>query len=124
MMPNQLSDTKVRKSITENQAVIAIFNEIAKEKNVSFTDLVRISMRDMIRSNIDLVLKKSVVKEIIKEFKPLLSVVKTSEELSKYKKMQREFDEILLDLNIENKNEIQNCNSIIPSDTIIKVMDF
>ncbi len=123
-MPNKLSDTKIRKTITENKTVIAIFNKIAKKKDMSFIDLVRVSMRDMIRNNIDIFLDATEREDILDEFKPLLSEVTTRKELSKFKKSQREFDKILLDLNIEDKEEMQNHNSIIPSNIEIKVMEF
>ncbi len=123
-MPNQLSNTKVRKSITEHKAVIAILNEIAKNEEVPVMELMKQSIRNLISEYIDNSVDKKKYHSIIEDFSPNIpNAFQSKRELSSFKHNLREFDKLLLDLHLSSTEEIERQNSLIPIDSKIKIME-
>ncbi len=124
-MPNQLSDTKVRKSITEYKIVIDILNKIAKEENRTFMDLIRDSIRTKIKEHITHFSNPNELQDIINKWTPVApKEIKTAADLSKFKKEQRKFDEILLELDLLTPQKVAEKNSFIPVDKKIRILEF
>ncbi len=49
---------------------------------------------------------------------------KTAAQVARFKRAQREFDQVVLDLQLASPDTIQERNSIIPSRQAIRLIDF
>jgi hypothetical protein len=49
---------------------------------------------------------------------------KTAAQVARFKRAQREFDQVLLDLGLASPQAIQQRNSVVPSRRIIRLIDF
>jgi hypothetical protein len=105
-MPNQLAKTKRRQSLAEHAAVLAALKAIADREAASPTHA-------------------ETVRAVVWERAPRMpSRFKTPAQLARFKRAQREFDQVLLDLRIAAPAEVQARNSIVPSDRPIRLLNF
>jgi hypothetical protein len=125
MMPNKLSDVKMRKTLTEYKAVLAVVEKIAQEKNMSTMEFMREGIRNEIRKYAANQHKNEAISNILKNFEPILEHKCSSPaELAKFKRKQRDFDSLMLDLKLKTPNNIEDTNSVVPPSAQIKVLEF
>ena len=123
-MPNKLSDVKMRKTLTEHKAVIAVLEKIAQEKNVTIMELMREGIRNEIRKNARNNNARKEILNVFKNFEPALNEDLCSPaELAKFKREQRNFDNLMLDLNLETPDHIEKNNSVVSPSAEIKVLE-
>jgi len=124
-MPNKLSDVKMRKTLTEYKAVIAVLKKIAQEKNMSIMELMREGIRNEIRKYASDHQKRRETLDILNNYEPKLGQeYSSSAELAKFKRKQRDFDNLMLELQLKTPHSIEKDNSVIPPSAKIKVLEF
>ena len=124
-MPNQLATEKVRKTLTEHKAVLAALAEIAKEKQISIMDLMRKALRTTISNHVENPSCKKDIQKLVLRYAPKPPDQSlTPARLSRFKQKQREFDSLMIELQLSNPKSIEKHNSIIHPDSKIKIMEF
>jgi hypothetical protein len=124
-MPNQLSRTKRRQSIAEHRAVLATIETIARRENRTVVDVLREAIRELIkrRAN-DPSLAELLRSEVWKLAPRIPANIRTPAQVSRFKREQREFDQVILDLNLAAPMEIEARNSIARPDQPIRLIGF
>lgn len=123
-MPNQLSKTKRRKSLTEHEAVLFILEKLAQQAETTSMNLMRQAVRELIKKRTKNSLNKKELLSSIMKFAPIIEQgISTPSQLSRFKRRQREFDKVLLDLNLLDSESIENQNSIVSPHCDIHVLE-
>jgi hypothetical protein len=125
-MPNQLAADKRRLSLAEHSAVLAVLAKIARDENVPVMALLRQATRNLIRSRVKASPAKAQELRVTALLeRPRMPVrFKTPAKVTRFKKTQREFDRVILDLGLASPTSIQDSNSIVSSSQAIKLIDF
>ena len=123
-MPNQLSRTKDRKSVTEHEAVLVALESIARREGTTMMSLMRQAMREAVRKRSDDSSKGKWLRSIVMRFapKPPQTFV-TAAQLTRFKHSQREFDQVLLDLNLVSNEGMETMNSIVSPKCKLRVFE-
>lgn len=115
-MPNQLAKTKRRQSLAEHASVLDALQFVAGQKGTTVMDLLRSAARQVVREHAATPQYADSLRELIWRSAPQMPArFKTPAQLSRFKRAQREFDRVLLDLKIATPAEIQARNSIVPA---------
>ena len=123
-MPNQLAKTKRRKSLAEHEMVLFALEEIAREEKTSTMDLMRQAIRELIRKHTNDYSQKSKLQAAIMRFSPQIPQdFSTPSQLSRFKRQQREFDKIILELNLVNPESVEARNSIVSPQCKIRILE-
>ncbi len=113
-MPNQVAKTKKRKSLTEHKAVFAALTEIVRQEGSSEMGVMRRALRDFIAKNADDPVQRERLRAAVMQCAPQPPETFNSPgELSSFKRRQRTFDQLLLDLNLETSASVDARNSVI-----------
>jgi len=124
-MPNQLAKTKRRQSLAEHAAVLAALTMIAEREDTTVMDLLRSAARQVVRERAALPTHAKALRSVVLLMAPQMpSRFKTRAQLARFKRAQREFDQVLLDLHIAAPAEVQARNSIVPSNRPIRLLNF
>lgn len=124
-MPNQLAKTKRRQSLAEHAAVLAALATIAEREDTTVMDLLRSAARQVVRERAAMPAHAAALRSVVWQMAPQLPPrFKTPAQLSRFKRAQREFDQVLLDLSIAAPAEVQARNSLVPSDRPIRLLNF
>lgn len=124
-MPNQLSKSKRRQSLAEHEAVLAALAEIARLENTTVMAVLRDAARSLVKRKAeDPVLADSLLKAVWEKAPKMPARFKTAAQVSRFKRTQREFDEVLLDLALAKPASIQRHNSLATSRRAIRMIDF
>jgi hypothetical protein len=124
-MPNQLSRTKRRQSIAEHRAVLAMINTIALSENRTVVDVLREAIRDLIKRRAeDPAVAKLLRSEVWNLAPQIPAKIRTPSQVSRFKREQREFDQVILDLSLAAPMEIETRNSIVNPDQPIRLIGF
>jgi hypothetical protein len=124
-MPNQLVKTKRRQSLAEHAAVLAALEVIAKREETTVMDLLRSAAREVVRQRAATPQHRDVLRAVVWHQAPQMPTrFKTPAQLSRFKRAQREFDRVLLDLQIAAPAEIQARNSIAPANRPVRLLNF
>ncbi len=122
-MPNQLSKSKRRQSLAEHEAVLTALTEIARREDTTVMALLRRAARQFVRekaSASDLHLRELVLTKAPK----MPASFKTPAQVARFKRAQREFDQVLLDLALVSPQIIQQRNSVAPTTRPVRIIDF
>lgn len=112
-MPNQLARSKKRKTVAEHAAVLAMLEQIARRGGTTSTELLREAARDIIRKQAKDKAVSEDLRHVLGAYAPKpLRRARSANELARFKKESREFDELTMDLGLSDVVEIQNRNSI------------
>lgn len=112
-MPNQLSGNKQRKTVAEHSAVLAALGVIAEFDGVTVTDLVRTGMRETIKDRMgEQALAGSLNLAVRKCAPKFPGKFKSPAQVSRFKRELREFDALLLELEMDSSEVLQSRNSI------------
>lgn len=113
IMPNQLSRLKKRKTLAEHVAVLAMLEQIAAREGTTSTELIREAARGIVRKNAQNSASSENLRNVLSAYIPKPpSRIRRAKELSRYKKECREFDELTMDLGLNDAVEVQQRNSI------------
>ena len=124
-MPNQLSKSKRRQSLAEHEAVLAALAEIARREKTTVMALLRQATRALVKQKASDPAQAEDLREIICRRVPRMpSRFKTAAQVARFKRAQREFDQVLLDLDLATPRAIQERNSIVPARQTIRLIDF
>lgn len=124
-MPNQLAQSKKRMTVAEETAVLAALEVIAQADNLTVTDLLRQGVRNMIAeraANPDL---KEAMRRVVEMHAPVMpKQFRSPAKVSKFKRSQREFDQLLKELNLFEAEELQRRNSLAEAPGYVRLTEF
>ena len=124
-MPNQLSKSKRRQSLAEHEAVLAALADIARREDTTVMALLRQAIRAFVKRKASDPIQSEQLREIILRRAPRMPAhFKTPAQVARFKRAQREFDQVLLDLELASPHAIQARNSVVPSRRSIQLIDF
>jgi hypothetical protein len=124
-MPNQLSRTKRRHSIAEHRAVLASIETIARCEDRTVVDVLREAIRELIKRWAKDPSRAELLQSEVWNLAPRIPAkIRTPAQVSRFKREQREFDQVILDLGIVAPMEIEERNSIAHPDQRIRLIGF
>lgn len=124
-MPNQLSKSKRRQSLAEHEAVLAALAEIARAEDTTVMALLREATRDLVRKKANSPDSAERLRQTIWQKAPRMPAqFRTAAQVARFKRAQREFDQVLLDLALASPQAIQQRNSVAPPRRPIRIIDF
>ncbi len=124
-MPNQLAKSKRRQSLAEHEAVLAALAEIARREDTTVMALIREAARDVVRKRTTSPAQVDAMRALVWQMAPKMPArFKTAAQVSRFKRAQREFDQVVLDLKIDTPSSIQNRNSVVRADQTVRLIDF
>ncbi len=113
-MPNQLDQTKRRKSVSEHRAVIAALETIARVESATSMELLRQAIRQFIRVRVGDKETAEALRQTVLGYKPRMPRdFKTPAQVARFKRKQREFDKILIELGLISRIDVQQKNSVL-----------
>jgi len=124
-MPNQLAKSKRRQSLAEHEAVLAALAEIARREDTTVMALLREAARDVVRKRAATPSQADAMRALVWQMAPKMPArFKTPAQVSRFKRAQREFDKVVLDLKLDTPATIQNRNSVVPAHQAVRLIDF
>jgi 16S rRNA C1402 N4-methylase RsmH len=112
-MPNQLSRSKRRQSLAEHEAVLVALAEIARREDTTVMALLRQAAREFVRNRATEPIQTERLRQLVLQKAPRMpALFKTAAQVARFKRAQREFDQVLLDLGLASPQAIQQRNSI------------
>jgi len=124
-MPNQLSKSKRRQSLAEHEAVLTALAGIARAEDTTVMALLRQATRDLVKRKVNDPTQAERLRQLVWQKAPQMPAhFKTAAQVARFKRAQREFDQVLLDLGLASPQAIQQRNSVVPSRRIIRLIDF
>jgi hypothetical protein len=124
-MPNQLAQSKRRQSLAEHGAVLAALAEIARREETTVMALLREAARDAVRKRTAVPEQAAELRLLVWRSAPRMPArFQTAAQLARFKRDQREFDQVILDLQLATPTAIQDRNSLVSSRQSIRVTDF
>jgi hypothetical protein len=124
-MPNQLSKSKRRQSLAEHEAVLAALAEIARTEGTTVMALLREAARNLVKKRVsDPKHAEHLRKMVLLMAPPMPAHFKTAAQVSRFKRAQREFDQVVLELGLASPQTIQQRNSVVRSPSVMRLVDF
>ena len=124
-MPNQLAQYKRRQSLTDHAVVLAALKAIALSESTTVVALLRAAARDSVRKRVTSAEQVKSLRRLVQAMAPQMPArFKTPAQLARFKRAQREYDCVLLDLSLSSPAEVQSRNSVALSDQSIRLVDF
>jgi hypothetical protein len=124
-MPNQLAQSKRRQSLAEHEAVLAALAEIARREDTTVMALLRQAARELVRKRGATQAQAKALSSVVWRNAPRMPAqFKTAAQLARFKRAQREFDQVVLDLQLASPEAIQERNSLVPARQAIRLVDF
>lgn len=112
-MPNQLSKSKRRQSLAEHTAVLAALAQIAESESTTVMALMRDAVRAIVRKRVQSSVHVEILRTVVWQQAPVMPAkIKTPAQLARFKRAQRAFDQVIMDLQLATPNEVQARNSI------------
>jgi hypothetical protein len=124
-MPNQLAQSKRRQSLAEHEAVLAALAEIARSEGTTVMALLRQAARELVRKRGTTPAQAKILSAVVWRSAPQMPAqFKTAAQVARFKRAQREFDQVVLDLQLASPDAIQEHNSLVNSRQAIRLVDF
>ena len=124
-MPNQLSKSKRRQSLAEHEAVLAALAQIARSEDTTVMALLRRAARESIKRRVTNPAQIERLRHVVWQWAPRMPAsFKTPAQVARFKRAQREFDQVLLDLALASPQDIQLRNSVAAPRQVIRIIDF
>ena len=124
-MPNQLAPSKRRQSLAEHEAVLAALAAIAERDGTTVMALLREAARNLVRRESTRLDLADGLREVVWSKAPRLPArFKSAAQVARFKRAQREFDRVLLDLNLARPSDVQARNSIAGPTRPIRILEF
>lgn len=122
-MPNQLSPSKRRQSLAEHEAVLSALAEIARREGTTAMALLRRAARQLVREKASAP-DQSLRALVLAKAPRMPGRFKTPAQVARFKRAQREFDQVLLDLGLVSPAALQRRNSVAPASRPVRMIDF
>jgi hypothetical protein len=123
-MPNQLAKSKRRQSLAEHEAVLAALVEIARSEETTVMALLRQAARELVRKRGTTPAQAKALSSIVWHRAPKMPAqFKTAAQVARFKRAQREFNQVVLDLQLASPDAIQECNSLVSSRLAIHLVN-
>jgi len=124
-MPNQLAKSKRRQSLAEHEAVLAALAEIARREGTTVMALLREAARDLVKRRASVPGQTEALRALVWRMAPRMPArFRTPAQVARFKRAQREFDQVVLDLQLATPVAIQNRNSLVSSGRAVRLIDF
>ena len=124
-MPNQLARFKRRQSLAEHEVVLASLAAIARRERTTVMALLREAARAVVKARTAVPAQAEALRLLVSELAPRMpGRFKTPAQVARFKRVQREFDRVVLDLNLAAPAAIQDRNSLVPSRGSVRLIDF
>lgn len=124
-MPNQLSKSKRRQSLAEHEAVLAALAAIARREDTTVMALLRQAARELVKNKAANPTQRRTLQQLVFRKAPQMPArFKTAAQVARFKRAQREFDQVVLDLELSSPQAVQQRNSVVPSRRAIHAIDF
>ena len=124
-MPNQLSKSKRRQSLAEHEAVLVALAEIARREDTTVMALLRQATRELVKKRVSEPIQAERLRQLVWQKAPQMPThFKTAAQVARFKRAQREFDQVLLDLALASPKAIQQRNSVVSPRRVIRLIDF
>jgi hypothetical protein len=124
-MPNQLAKSKRRQSVAEHEAVLAALAEIARSEDTTVMALLRQATRELVRKRGATPAQARALSAVVWRKAPRMPAqFKTAAQVARFKRAQREFDQVVLDLQLTSPDTIQERNSLVNSRQAVRLIDF
>lgn len=123
-MPNQLAKSKRRQSLAEHEAVLAALTEIARRERTTVMALLRQAARQLVREKTSAPDMQAVHDLVLTKAPKMPARFKTAAQVARFKRAQREFDQVLLDLALASPQSIQQRNSVASAAHPVRMIDF
>ena len=124
-MPNQLAKSKRRQSLAEHEAVLAALAEIASREETTVMALLRQAARELVKRRSATPAQAKALSAVVWRSAPRMPAqFKTAAQLARFKRTQREFDQVILDLQLASPDVIQERNSLVPSRQTVRLINF
>jgi hypothetical protein len=123
-VPNQLAKSKRRQSLAEHEAVLAALAAIARYEETSVMALLRQATRELIRKKAATSSDVTCLREVVWAKAPRMPArFVSAAHVARFKRAQREFDRVLLDLDLTRPADVQARNSIVPVTRPIRILE-
>ncbi len=123
-MPNQLAGTKRRQSLAEHRAVLAALSEIARHEGTTSMALLRQAVRALIKARAANPVHAERLRDAVIRFAPRQPRQFSSRaQLARFKRNQREFDSLLIDLELASPNAVETRNSVVAPGCKIRILE-
>jgi hypothetical protein len=124
-MPNRLAQFKRRQSLAEHAAVLAALSAIALRERTTVMALLREAARDAVRKRAAQPARVAELRIAVAAWVPRMPPrFKTAAQLARFKRSQREFDQVMLDLALAAPKEVQARNSVVPLHQRVRLINF
>jgi len=124
-MPNQLSRSKRRQSIAEHAAVLSAVAAIARFEGKPVVALFREAIREMVRKRSEEPANADRLRTAVWKVAPRVPAdIRSPAQASRFKREQREFDRIVLELKLASPSEIEERNSVVRPEQQIRIIGF
>ena len=124
-MPNQLSKFKRRQSLAEHEAVLAALAEIARREDTTVMALLRQATRELVKNRASEPIQTERLRQLVWQKAPRMPArFKTAAQVARFKRAQREFDQVILDLALASPQAIQQRNSIASPQRAVRMINF
>lgn len=124
-MPNQLAKSKRRQSLAEHEAVLAALAEIARREDTTVMALLREAAREVVRKRAAFPAQADAMRALVLPLAPKMPArFKTPAQVARFKRAQREFDQVVLDLKLATPAAIQSRNSVVATHQTVRLIDF
>ncbi len=123
-MPNQLASTKRRQSLAEHEAVLSALAEIARHEGTTPMALLRQAARSIVKLRTASSDQAKRIRGSVMKFAPKPpKQFATAAQLARFKRNQREFDHLLLELNLSSPNAVETANSVVAPRCKISIIE-
>jgi len=124
-VPNQLAKSKRRQSLAEHEAVLAALAEIARREDTTVMALLRQATRELVKKKATEPIQAELLRQVVWQKAPRMPTrFKTAAQVARFKRAQRDFDQVLLDLALASPQAIQQRNSIASPRRAIRMINF
>lgn len=125
LMPNQLSQSKRRQSLAEHVVVLAALAAIAHREKTTVMALLREAARAVVRLRLAQPARAAELRTLVWQMAPRMPAqFKTPAQLARFKRRQREFDQVVLDLQLAAPAEVQARNSLVRPQQTVRLVNF
>ncbi len=105
--------------------MLAAIETIARRENRTVVDIFREAIRELIRRRAEDPSRSKLLRSEVWNLAPRIPTnIRTPAQVSRFKREQREFDQVILDLGLAAPMEIETRNSIAHPDQPIRLIGF
>lgn len=124
-MPNQLAQSKKRISVAEQKSVLAALELIAEVENLTVTELLRQAARSVIAERALNPRHKAAMRKVVADYAPIMpKTFRSPSKVAKFKREQREYDQLLQELNLSDAEDLQRRNSLVETPGSVRLTEF